>query len=1645
MPTPVEYAEAFLGAIDTLKRLEETGSTPTPADLDALRAYPGAGPVALHLFPNPQTNQYPSGPWQARGERLRNLCTVAEYDALLRSTFSAFYTSPLVMQAAFGALALTGVPQAARVLEPGSGIGNFCAYAPEGMRVVGIELDLLSARIATHLFPAQDLRQGDMTGCALPSNLDAAVGNVPFASGGYAYQGRRLALHEVCLARALDALKPGGIAALVITHSFLDREHSRFREMIAVQADLVWAVRLPSTAFADQGTHVVADLVVFQKHQAERTLDPDWRGETPTWTQTRALEIDGVGVPISAYFHDHPDHVLGTWSRQDRLYGAETGYSLLPPADLPGALGALLCTIPTNLFPQPAISTEDEAEEDVGVVLRPLPDGAQTLPEGGLYIDTDGTVCQRVGAGGVQALYSGKPLSANGGVVGQRVAALIRLREQARETLRRQHVGASEGEREAARTLLSMQHGLFVATHGPINKTTVTATASGGLTRRQPNLAKFRDDPDSMLVAALEHYDEETGSAERATIFERDVVGDTPPPVQVDSVEAALLQSLDQTGGVDIALMADLTRQSQDTVLTELGTLVYHDPTQGHWATADQYLSGNVRAKLTAAQLAGPHYARNVAALDAVQPPDLLPSEIDPNLGAPWLTTHDLAQFLRTLCDAPEHWRLTVTHVESQALWAVDADWRFETSTAMRSTYGTNRACGVRLFEQALNLQLPTVYDAGPTDGSRVMNVKETLAAREQQRQLKDAFKAWVWKDGERAERLVRIYNDLYNCIRLRHFDGSHLTFPGMSAEWQTKMTPAQKDAIWRILCSGNTLLAHCVGAGKTAVMMAAAQKLRQMGRIRKPLFVVPNHMLEQFIRECLQLYPDARMLLASSDDMSKRKRKLLSARIATSDWDGIITTHSAFERMGMSTAYQARYLRELVAQFEAVLLDKTLTGDEPGKRNIRKRLENQKARYADRLEDLLAAEKKDDSLVFDELGIDYVFGDECQYWKNLETPSKLQNVAGIQTKGSQRALDMALKLRYLAEQHPGQSVTLASGTPISNTMVEMYTLQGFLDPAGLAECGVAHFDAWAAAFGEVEEVMEIAPDGRTMRPRQRFAKFVNLGELQQRFRQFADVRTAAQLALPVPRVRGGKASVLKSPMSDTQRRLQDDLVERYQAIRSGAVKPWEDNALAVTTDGRKLALDARMLTEHAAHDPAGKLQACADQVCALYHATRDTLATQLIFCDMGVKPTAWGFSAYQQLVDCLVKGGIPAQEIACIQDMTSDAAKHHLFEQVRRGAVAVLLGSTQTMGTGTNVQHRLLALHHLDAPWKPAEVEQREGRIVRQKNMHAEVQLYTYVTEGSFDAYMWQSLQTKAQFIGQVMHGDLTTREVKDVDDQALTFAEVKAIATGNPAMLVLAKTEAEVRRLRLLAQHHTDAQYRAQQQLRLLPTDLTKQETRLTGLRADIALLGASTVESPWMIGDKPHTQEDAETWITDWASTVHRDYPTEDFPVGTYRGLSVSLRMHAMAHPQVLVQGQVRYESPLDTRYGVGRSLVRAVLHLLETYPLYERAMVTDVERQQRTLARYGATLDLPFPHAAYQDALTGLYKELRVSLTDAPPEGTRETEEVVHDIEALRAAQHGSHQAAVGSVTPTVSMAEPITVQIRARQATMTGGA
>jgi hypothetical protein len=848
------------------------------------------------------------------------------------------------------------------------------------------------------------------------------------------------------------------------------------------------------------------------------------------------------------------------------------------------------------------------------------------------------------------------------------------------------------------------------------------------------------------------------------------------------------------------------------------------------------------------------------------------------------------------------------------------------------------------------------------------------------QKLIKEKFRSWVFTDPERTERLVRIYNDTYNNLRPRAFDGSHLDYPGMNQN--IRLRPHQDDAVWRGMSSGNTLLAHVVGAGKTFTMAATGMKLKQAGLRQKPMYVVPNHLLEQFAREFMQLYPNAKLLVAGKEDLTRDRRKFLTAKIASGEWDGIITTHSSFERIGLSRDYQEKFLREQIAEYDKLLREHA--GAKGANRNLIKTIEKQKAARAERLKDLLAEDKKDDGLVFDQLGVDHIFVDEAHFFKNLETPTKMERVAGIQTGGSERAFDVYMKARYLDEQHAGHGVTFATGTPISNTMVEMFTMQKFLDPEGLRSRGLEHFDAWAATFGEVIDTMEISPDGAGLRPRSRFARFTNLPELQQMFRAFSDVQTAEMLNLPRPRLETGKPIVVACPMSEEQHALQQELVDRYERLRSQKVDPRVDNALNITTDGRKLATDARMLTPTAPDFAGSKVNRLVENVHAIWERTVPTRGTQMIFADMGVNPTPWGYSPYDEITSKLVAHGIPREQIAAIGEADSDAKKQSLFEKVRNGSVRVLIGSTQKMGTGTNVQKRLVALHHLDAPWKPAEVEQRDGRILRQGNENEEVAIYRYVTEGSFDAYMWQALETKAKFIGQVITAENTARRAEDIGGQELSYAEVKAIASGNPAVLTLAEADAELQRLNLLKKNHVDEQYVARRSVRDLPKTIADLSDRLAKLAADEATINAHA-GNPFLIANRPVSRMDAAAALAGQLDALPNNIREKTrVPFGTYRGLRFGMVLHPQWSPEVYLEGAAMRLDTLSRDHHGPRAVLNSLDRLAKGYADECARIRQDLSIAESQLRDYQARMGTAFPHEAYLSELTALRDQLKAGL-------------------------------------------------------------
>ena len=1619
-------ARDIIAAIRTLKAIEQAQRPATPEEKQVLARFSGFGHVALSIFPEPVSGRYKDAGWEALGEELKTLLTPDEYDSAKRTTFNAFYTSPTVIGGIHDAIRRMGITSDATILEPGCGIGNFMSWGSPGQRFIGVELDSISGRITKAIHPQHDIRIESFRDTKLPpAGIDAVIGNVPFSNLTLDHHGQKFSLHDYFFAKSVDALKPGGVLALVTSHYTLDKQNAAIREYLADKADFVGAIRLPSDTFKREGTAVVTDIVFLRKRPpgaAANHVDTTWLSVSP-------LSIEGVEAPINRYFLNHPEMVLGNWSRKDTLYGGE-GFSLTSNGDLAQQLTQAIGNLPK--FAPLAASKTDEPSIPV-FVPPPL---ERHIGEGSFFIGDNHIIYQIDGGQGIPVVYGGTQLRSDGTMTGRRLAALIELRDKARRVLQSQNEGWPDEHRVQARSDLNRSYDRFVMAYGPINKTTFSETKDGTVIRRMPNLVKFKEDPDAMLVMSLEDYDETTGKATKAAIMSRDVVGKTPPVTHVRSAEEGLLVSLNQHGAVYLDYISQLYGKPECRVIEELGDLIFQDPETGKWETADAYLSGNVREKLAVAKKAGPQYARNVSALREVQPEDVLPGDIDANLGAPWIPDSDIQGFAAELFKV-DFSSVPVAHMKKDAVWSLDAGNAAKVSVAATSEYGTTRANGTWLLDLALNMKSPTIYDTIRTGDreERVVNQEETMAAREKQKLIKERFRQWVFADPDRTERLVRIYNDKFNNLRPRQFDGSHLNFPGMNQA--LSLRPHQKDAVWRGMSSGNTLLAHVVGAGKTFTMAATGMKMKQAGLIHKPMHVVPNHLLEQFAREYMQLYPNAKLLVASKEDLSKERRKMLTAKIASGEWDGIVVTHSSFERIGMSKDYQEQFLREQIAEYDQLLIEHA--AHKGTNRNLIKTIEKQKAARAEKLKSLLAEDKKDDGLVFDELGVDHVFIDEAHYFKNLETPTKMDRVAGIQTSGSERAVDVYMKARYLDGQHPGHGMTFATGTPISNTMVEMYVMQRFLDPRGLRSRGIEHFDAWAATFGEVVDMMELSPDGGGLRQRSRFAKFTNLSELQQMFRAFSDVQTADMLNLPRPKLKGGKPIVVACPMSDEQSELQQELVERYERIRSEKVDPRIDNALAITTDGRKLATDARMLSATAPDFPESKVNRLVENVVDIWKESTSTRGTQMIFADMGVNPTPWGYLPYEELIGKLQAGGIPREQIATIGEAESDAKKQALFEKVRQGSVRVLIGSTQKMGTGTNVQKRLIALHHLDAPWKPAEVEQRDGRILRQGNENPEVSIYRYVTEGSFDAYMWQALETKARFISQVMSGDNAARRAEDIGSQELSYAEVKAIASGNPAVLTLAEADADLQRLTLLKKNHLDEQYAARRKVRDLPDFINAQHSRLAKVTADEATVKQHQGHL-MTIGKHPVARDDVTAVLSQRLDALPFAVrgPTR-VPLGTYRGLNFGVIVHPSSSPDVYLEGAITRTSSLSKEHRGPRAVLNALERIVTGYAAETVRIRQDLSIAESQLHDYLDRLGKPFQNEAYLSALTDLRDQLKATLSALGQKSGEEdgpsASELAKRIKALRTAN--TIEVPHRTERKQSTAEEPITIRIHRR--------
>lgn len=1406
-----------INALRLLQHLETTGMQATPEQQHVLARYVGWGGLA-DAFDGKKAE------WAGEYKTLRELLPAQEYEAARASTLTSFYTPPEIVRVMYETLERFGL-KGGNILEPSMGVGAFFANRPAsfdtaGTSLYGVELDPLTGRIAQQLFPKANIQIAGYEKASLPDSFfDAVVGNVPF--GQYkvndpAFNRYNFLIHDYFAAKNIDKLRVGGIQAIITTSGTLDKKSEDVRRYLAARCDLIGAVRLPNTAFKTAaGTEVTADILFLQKRDGVRTNpEADWLhvGQTAD------------GIPMNQYFIDHPEMICGKMEMVSGPYGPRPTCQPIGDASLEEQLRAAMGRLQASLPELAPLSLDDEPEGAVHAI--PADPAVRNysfcVRDEKIYFRRDSLMWEQL----------------PNAMARQRIKGMTALLCTTRELIQAQLRDQPEDMITALQKQLSVQYDEFTNQYGR-------------LTSRANNLA-FREDSGYSLLRSLEKLDEEGHFAGKADMFTKRTIRPTRVIDHVDTAAEALVVSLAEHGGIDLAYMEQLSGKTQEELVKDLSGLMFRVPGMGTagepvYQTAEEYLSGNVRQKLREARQAAaldPGYQVNVDALAAVQPKDLTASEIDVHLGTTWVPAEDIRQFILELMQ-PNRWvaqRIKVNYEPITAHWDVVGSRIDSLNVRATTTYGTKRRSFYDLLQCSLNLQPAKVTDyVEDPDGRKraVPNVKETRLAQDKQRQIEDAFRDWIYKDPDRRRRLAAYYNEHYNNLRPREYDGSFLTFPGMNPE--ISLRPHQRNAVARILFGGNTLVAHTVGAGKTIVMGAAAMEKKRLGLCNKTMIAVPNHLTEQMGAELLTLYPNANILVATKRDFEKDRRKLFCSRIATGNYDIVILGHSQFARLPLSDERQQQFLRDEIEQFTDAI--NKAKRERTGQDLSVKQMEMARKRLNERLEKLMDA-PKDDVVTFEELGIDSLMVDEAHQFKNLAVQTKMQNVAGITTTESQKATDLLMKCQYLDEITGGKGVVFCTGTPISNSAAELYTMMRYLQADTLREHGLYAFDAWAANFGETVSAMELAPEGTGYRMKTRFAKFYNLPELINMWKLAADIQTSDMLNLQVPELEGGKPTVIMCPPTELQKQTIQSLGERAEAVRAGSVDPHEDNLLKITTDGRKLALDQRMLNPALPDAPGCKASVCADKVYEIWAQTREQKSTQLIFSDLATPGSGTGaWNVYDDIRDKLVAKGIPKEEIAYIHDANTDAKKAALFARVRAGKVRVLLGSTQKMGAGTNVQTKLIALHHLDVPWRPADIEQREGRILRQGNENTRVQIFRYATEGSFDAYSWQLIENKQRFISQIMTSKTPARSCEDLDEATLSYAEVKALCAGNPLIKEKMDLDNEVARLSTLRSAHNAQIYELQDALAIeYPARLKELDETLTLYMKDEATYSAN-----------------------------------------------------------------------------------------------------------------------------------------------------------------------------------------------------------
>lgn len=1566
---PKQKFRANMEAVKLLHELELENRLATPQEQEILSRYVGWGRLS-------QAFEEGNNQWAGEFTELYSELSPEEYRAARASTLNAFYTSPVVIHAMYEALSNMGL-ESGNVLEPSCGVGNFMGLVPKSMedlKMYGVELDSISGRIAKQLYQKNNISvQGFETAQYPDSFFDCVIGNVPFGSYKVAdrkYDRHNFMIHDYFIAKSLDLVRPGGVVAVVTSSGTLDKQNPAVRQYIANRADLLGAIRLPDNAFRkNAGTDVVSDILFLQKRDCASL-------EQPEWVQ---LDTTPEGYRMNAYFVRHPEMVLGELSVESTQYGKqEVTVKPIEGMELAVQLKEAISHIQGEI-------TENTLDDfELTETDRSIP--ADPAVRNFSFTNVDGKVYYRE-----NSKMNPVELPA---LTAERVLGMIELRNVTQELIQCQMEDGSDEEIALLQKKLNQQYDRFSSRYGLISSTA--------------NRRAFSQDSSYCLLASLEYLDEEGKLKRKADIFSKRTIRRAEPVTSVDTASEALAVSIGERAKVDLPFMAELSGKTEEQITEELAGAIFRNPLTDKWETSDEYLSGNVREKLGIAERFAenhPEYEGNVQYLKKVQPKDLDASEIEVRLGATWVDTEYITQFMGETFHTPGYYlgsKIDVRYAAVNGQWNITGKNMDNRGNALvQSTYGTQRANAYRLLEDALNLRDTKIYDTiEDADGEhRVLNKKETMLAQQKQEMIKEAFKEWIFRDIDRREALCKKYNELFNSSRPREYDGSHIQFTGMTPE--ITLMPHQKNAVAHILYGNNTLLAHCVGAGKTFQMIAAGMESRRLGLSQKNLYVVPNHLTEQWGSDFLRLYPGANVLVATKKDFEPANRKKFCSRIATGDYDAIIIGHSQFERIPLSVERQAAAIEKQIRDITMAIED--AEGQE-GTRYTVKQMEKTRKSLQTRLDKLNDQTRKDDVVTFEQLGVDRLFVDESHNYKNLFLYTKMRNIAGIAQTDAQKSSDMFMKCQYLDELTGGKGVTFATGTPVSNSMVELYTIMRYLQYDTIQKMGLGHFDSWAAAFGETVTAIELSPEGTGYRAKTRFARFFNLPELISLFKESADIQTADMLNLPVP-----EAEYINEVLKPSE--IQQDMVsafaDRAEAVRSGLVEPTVDNMLKITNDGRKCALDQRLLNDMLPDEADSKVNRCAKNAYDIWEETAEKKSTQLIFCDLSTPKNDGTFNVYDDIREKLVEKGIPREEIAFIHEAGTEAKKAELFAKVRAGQVRILLGSTPKLGAGTNIQDRLIALHHLDCPWKPSDLEQQEGRILRQGNQNEKVKIFRYVTENTFDAYMWQILENKQKFISQIMTSKSPVRACEDVDDAALSYAEIKALATGNPYIREKMDLDIQVSKLKLMKANHTSQKYRLETDIaKNYPVQIAAQKEQIAGLRADREAVKPILEEKEkdnfsMMIGGKTYTdRKEAGTAIL--AACAGLKAVKSNGQIGEFHGFSLNASYDSFYQTYKLtIKRQCSYQIE------IGKDVLGNLQRISNALTGIEKRL-TEAEQKMENLLSQLATaqeeVEKPFPKEAELTEKMERLAELN-SLLNMDEKGTSEALGMGEDIAAV----------------------------------------